>query len=339
VRKPVPAPEAPLPLEKVATPDTKTIADLAVFLAIPEARTAKAVFMVAASGESSPGKPLEEFIFAIVRGDTDVNETKLANALKARELRPATDEEIRAVGAVPGYASPVGLKDVRIIVDDLIPQSPNLVAGANEDGYHLRNVNYGRDYTASIVADITAAEEGDACPNCGGALRASRGVEIGNIFKLGTRYTQALGAAFLDEAGQQRPVIMGSYGIGVGRLLACIAEEHHDEHGLIWPVSVAPYPVHLIVLPSKKDSRPPEIALELEAALTAAGLEPLFDDRAESAGVKFMDADLIGLPLRLTVSERALNEGGVELKVRSTGERTVIPLDAVIAEVQARLVQ
>ncbi|MEN4099171.1 MAG: His/Gly/Thr/Pro-type tRNA ligase C-terminal domain-containing protein, partial [Anaerolineaceae bacterium] len=169
------------------------------------------------------------------------------------------------------------------------------------------------------------------------ALRASRGVEVGNIFKLGTRYTQALGATFLDEAGQHRPVIMGSYGIGVGRLLACIAEEHHDEHGLIWPPSVAPYPLHLIALPSKKDNRPPEIAAQLESDLAAAGLEPLYDDRPESAGVKFMDADLIGLPLRLTVSERALNEGGVELKVRASGERVVLPWDTLIAEVKARL--
>jgi prolyl-tRNA synthetase len=337
VRKPVPLAEAPLPLEKIATPNTKTIAGLAVFLGIPEARTAKAVFMVATPGDSNPGKPADQFVFAIVRGDTDVNETKLANALKARELRPATDEEIRAVGAVPGYASPVGLKDVRVIVDDLIPQSPNLVAGANEDGFHLRNVNYGRDYRAEVVADITAAEAGDACPNCAGELRLSRGVEIGNIFKLGTRYTQALGATFLDEAGQQHPVIMGSYGIGVGRLLACIAEEHNDEHGLIWPVSVAPFPVHLVVLPSKKDTRPPDAAAELEANLTAAGLEPLFDDRQESAGVKFMDADLIGLPLRLTVSERSLRQGGVELKVRASGETAVIPIEALVSEVQARL--
>jgi prolyl-tRNA synthetase len=337
VRKSAPEAETALPLEKVATPNTKTIADLAVFLDIPQARTAKAVFMVATASQPAPDGQDQAFVFAIVRGDTDVNETKLANALKARELRPATDEEIRAVGAVPGYTSPVGLKGVRVIVDDLIPRSPNLVAGANEDGYHLRNVNYGRDYAAEMVTDITAAEQGQACPNCGTPLRASRGVEIGNIFKLGTRYMEAFGATFLDEDGQQRPVIMGSYGIGVGRLLACIAEAHHDEHGLIWPASISPYPVHLVVLPSKKDSRPPETAAKLEATLTAAGLEPLFDDRSESAGVKFMDADLIGLPLRLTVSERALNEGGVELKVRASGERVVIPLDVIVAEVQARL--
>lgn len=336
-RKALPLAEAPLPMEKVATPDTKTIADLAVFLDIPEARTAKAVFMVATLNEVADGQAGEQFVFVVVRGDTDVNETKLANALKARQLRPATDEEIRRAGAVPGYASPVGLNNVYTIVDDLILQSPNLVAGANENGYHLRNVNYGRDYTARLAADITAAEHGDACAQCGSALRASRGVEVGNIFKLGARYTQALGATFLDEAGQPRPVIMGSYGIGVGRLLACIAEEHHDEHGLIWPPSIAPYPLHLIALPSKKDNRPPEIAAQLETDLTAAGLEPLYDDRPESAGVKFMDADLIGLPLRLTVSERALNEGGVELKVRASGERVVLPWDTLIAEVKARL--
>jgi prolyl-tRNA synthetase len=335
-QKPSAVAEEPLPSQPVATPQAKTIEALAEYLGIPKSKTAKAVFLV---GRLPQGEELvERFIFAVVRGDMEVNETKLANALKARELRPATDEEIRIVGAVPGYASPVGLKDVHVIVDDLVPQSPNLVAGANEDGYHLRNVNYGRDFTAQQVADITAADAGDACPQCGGALRVSRGVEIGNIFKLGRRYTKALGANFLDEAGQSRPVVMGSYGIGVGRLLACIAEAHNDEYGLIWPISVAPFPVHLVVLPSKKDSRPPEIAAALEAQLTASGLEPLFDDRAESAGVKFMDADLIGLPVRLTVSERSLREGGVELKMRATGEVAVIPLESVINEVQARLV-
>ncbi len=339
-----PAEENAQPLEKIATPQTKTIADLAELLHIPAARTAKAVFLVARIVSTVPqaGEPdREEFIFAIVRGDMEVNETKLANVLKARELRPATEAEIRATGAVPGYASPVGLKNVKVVVDELVPVSPNLVAGANEEGYHLRNVNYGRDYQADVVADITAASEGDACPNCGMPLRSSRGVEVGNIFKLGTRYSLAMGCYFNAENGESLPVIMGSYGIGVGRLLACIAEEHHDDKGLVWPSAVAPYPLHMVVLgmPGSKTGQPEAMAVDLETRLQAAGLEALVDDRPESAGVKFMDADLIGLPLRLTVSERALKQGGVEFKRRSADEKWIVPLENVVTEAQRILAE
>ncbi len=320
-------PPLPLPAQKVATPRTTTIADLAVLLGVPEAATAKAVFMMAtlpAPTSPHPGSEEEEvFVFAVVRGDMEVNETKLANAVKARALRPATEAEIRATGAVPGYASPVGLKDVLVVVDDLIPASPNLIAGANEEGYHLLNVNYGRDYTADLVCDIAAARDGDACPKCGAALRTARGVEVGNIFQLGTRYSDALGCTYLDGEGKARPVIMGSYGIGSGRLLACIAEAHHDDYGLIWPISVAPYQVHLIVLPGAEAE-----AEQLYQALGAAGAELLFDDRAESAGVKFMDADLIGIPLRLTLGKRSLQQGGVELKRRDRPDKTIVPFQA-----------
>lgn len=333
LRKPVPAAEAALPLQKVVTPHASSIEELAAFLKTPAAKTAKAVFYTATlEGDDGKGEK-SQFIFAVVRGDMEVNETKLGNLVKARELRPATEEEIRAVGAEPGYASPVGLKNVLVIADDLIPQCANLVAGANEAGYHLLNVNYGRDFTASIVADICAAAAGSACPNCGAPMRLARGVEIGNIFKLGTRYTDALGCTYLDENGASKPVVMGSYGIGVGRLLACIAEEHHDERGLIWPQSVAPFPLHLVVLPGKSVDTW-TVAEALEKELTHAGLEPLVDDRSESAGVKFNDADLIGLPLRLTVSERALNLGGVEFKRRSGGEAWIVPTEQVLAAVK-----
>ncbi len=324
--RPTPAAEAPLPLERVATPHASSIAELAAFLNIPAARTAKAVFFMAEPADGSPAF----LVFAVVRGDMEVNETKLANAVQARDLRPATDVEIRAIGAEPGYASPVGLRGARVVVDELIPASPNLVAGANEIGYHLRNVNYGRDFTADQVVDLAAATEGSPCPQCGAAMRLSRGVEVGNIFKLGTKYTDALECGFSDENGQIRPVIMGSYGIGVGRLLACIAEQHHDENGLCWPAEVAPYPVHLTLL-SGKTGEPDAVAQALAAELTAAGLEPLFDDRAESAGVKFADADLIGLPLRITVSERALKQGGVEFKPRRASERFIVPLENAVA--------
>lgn len=334
-RKPEPAAERALSLEPVATPDTRTIDDLAALLDIPRARTAKAVFMMAAI--SSAGGLKEEFVFAVVRGDMEVNETKLANVVGARSLRPATEAEIRDIGAAPGYASPVGLKDVLVVADDAVPGSANLVAGANRDGYHLRNVNYGRDWTARIVADIAAAAAGDACPNCGAPLRAERGVEVGNIFKLGTRFSETMGCTYLDANGQVRPVIMGSYGIGLGRLLACVAEAHHDEHGLIWPVSVAPYDVHLTALVGKGSPITTQAAEQLYLDLTREGIETLYDDRLESPGVKFNDADLIGLPLRVTVGERGLAGGTVELKRRGAGEREAVGLEQIVGRVRREL--
>jgi prolyl-tRNA synthetase len=324
------------PLQKVATPHTSTIEDLSKLLEVPTSRTAKAVFMIAAHEINH--LTVEKFIFAVVRGDHEVNEFKLANVLTpllggtVTGLRPATEAEIKAVGAAPGYASPIGLLPGAAwlaLVDEAIPLSPNLVAGANEEGFHLLNTNYGRDYRAALVADIAAAGDAAACPECGGKMRATRGVEVGNIFKLGTRYSDAMGCRFLDEQGQSHPVIMGSYGIGVGRLLACLAEEHHDDHGLCWPAAVAPYPVHLLRL-SGKTGAADTAAEDLSARLQAAGLEPLYDDRAESAGVKFMDADLLGMPLRITVSERALKQGGVEFKPRKNGEVSVVPLEEVV---------
>ncbi len=329
MQKIAPAAEEMLPLQKVATPHASSIDELSQFLNVPASKTAKAVFYTASVDGKDGTSEESRFIFALVRGDMEVNETKLTNLIHARELRPASDDEIRAVGAVPGYASPVGLKDVLVVADDLLPKCANLVSGANEAGYHLLNVNYGRDYTATIVADICAAGDGSACPNCGQPMRLTRGVEVGNIFKLGTRYTDALGCTYLDENGQSKAVVMGSYGIGVGRLLACIAEEHHDERGLLWPKSVAPYPVHLVVLPGKTVDTL-ILAETIEKELTQAGLEPLFDDRAESAGVKFNDADLIGLPLRITVSERAFKQGGVEFKQRSGGDSWIVALENVL---------
>jgi prolyl-tRNA synthetase len=338
------APEKLKPVEKVLTPNCKSIEDLANYLGIPKSKTAKAVFFMATIPQDPKdlsgtlGSDQVQFIFAVIRGDMELNETKLANAVGARDLRPATEDEIRAIGAVPGFASPVGLgathaSPLQIVVDDSIPDCPNLVAGANETDYHLLNTNYPRDYRADIVSDIAAAQEGHDCPECGLPLRAERGVEVGNIFKLGTRYSDSLDCTFLDKDGQKKPVIMGSYGIGVGRLLACVAEEHHDEHGLIWPVTIAPYQVHLILLRGKNTPVVGETAGILYADLLSAGIEVFYDDREESPGVKFNDADLIGLPVRLTVSERALAQGGVEFKLRSKTEKTIIP----ISEIPARL--
>ena len=325
-KKPVPVKEKPKPIDKVATPGITTIKELADFLNVPDSKTAKAVFRIATVTEEQ--EDVEKFLFAIVRGDMDVNETKLTNAVGAKSLRPARDDEIQAVGAVPGYASPIGIKGVVVVVDDLIPDSPNLVAGANEEGYHLLNVNYGRDYLADVVEDIVMAEDGYACPDCGAAMHSSKGVEVGNIFKLGSRYSESMGCTFSDKDGQDKPVIMGSYGIGVGRLLACVAEEYHDEQGIIWPISVAPYHVYLVALPGGE-----EAAEQLYADLQSANVEVLYDDREERAGVKFNDADLIGIPIRLTVSKRSLEAGGVELKLRRSSERTVIPKDEMLSRI------
>ncbi|OGO34311.1 MAG: proline--tRNA ligase, partial [Chloroflexi bacterium RBG_16_54_18] len=334
--KPVLGEEPLAPVEKVATPQVKTIEALAQFLEIPKVKTAKAVFLVATLVEGQ--ERTDRLVFAVVRGDMEVNETKLAQAIKSRELRPAREDEIAAVGAIPGYASPIGLHDVLVVVDETIPASPNLVAGANEAGFHLRNVNYGRDYQAQIVADITAADEGSLCPDCGSPMRAVRGVEVGNIFKLGTFYSEAMGAYFLDQQSQSKPVVMGSYGIGSGRLLACIAEEHHDERGLIWPVTVAPYDVHLIALFRQAGDEPLRVAEEIYTSLQQAGIEVLFDDREESPGVKFNDADLIGLPIRLTVSDRSLKSGGVEFKRRDRHEKRIIDLAEVIESIQGEII-
>lgn len=322
-------------IEKVATPECKTIAELADFLKIPESKTAKMVFLVATITEGT--EDVEKLVFAVVRGDMDLNETKLANAIFAKELRPAHDEEIEAVGAVPGYASPIGIKDVLVVVDDLVAESNNLVSGANESGYHLLNVNYGRDYKAEIVTDIVAADEGFGCPKCGKPMVTRRGIEVGNIFKLGTKYSEAMDANFLDQNGKSKPVIMGSYGIGSGRLLQSVAEEHNDDYGIIWPITIAPYHVHMVTLRGGE-----EIADQLYNDLIGAGVEVLHDDRDETPGVKFNDADLIGIPIRVTVSKRTAEEQAVELKLRTEKDKKSVALtEAVkyVAEVKAHLEQ
>jgi prolyl-tRNA synthetase len=328
------AAEAAAELEKVHTPNSKTIEELAKFLNVPKAKTAKAVFYTATILEE--GKEVIKIIFAIVRGDMDLNETKLANAIKAKAMRPATEDEIKSVGAVAGFASPIGLRadNLVIVVDDVIPDSPNLVAGANEVDYHYKNVNLGRDYEAHIITDIAAARDGDRTLDGKGILKEVRGVEVGNIFKLGTEFTVPLGATYLDEKGERHPVIMGSYGIGVGRLLACVAEEYHDDNGLCLPISVAPYHVHLVLLPGDNTLA---VAEEVYKALTDAGIEVLYDDRDERAGVKFNDADLIGIPLRLTVSSRSLQNGGLEFKRRDSKDSTVIARENVVETMKAEI--
>jgi prolyl-tRNA synthetase len=325
IRHPAPAAEDALPLEEVATPGTTTIASLAAFLDIPESRTAKAAFFVAGDGR---------LVTAIVRGDLEVNETKLSNAVGATTgLRPATVEEIKAAGMEPGYGSPIGARDTLVVVDELVARSPNLVAGANKEGVHYRNVNVGRDFTPDITADIANAREGDPCPTCGKPVILRNGIEVGNIFKLGTKFTDAAGATYLGEDGKEHKIVMGSYGIGVGRNVACIVEDHHDEKGIVWPEEVAPYAAHLVAIGATKDPRVAEVAERLHAVGEAAGYwrHILYDDRNESPGVKFTDAELLGMPWILTVSPRSLAAGGVEVKNRATGETSTRSIEEVEA--------
>ena len=318
-----PPAEDPLPLEEVATPGTTTIATLAAFLRVGPERTAKAAFFKTGDGR---------LVTAIVRGDHEVNETKLLNAVKATGgMRPATVEEIEAAGMEPGYGSPIGAHDTVVVVDDLVAASANLVAGANREGFHYRNVNHGRDFTAHIVTDLTNATEGDRCPTCGQTVILRNGIEVGNIFKLGTKYTDAFGATYLGEDGVAHPIVMGSYGIGIGRNVACIVEEHHDEKGIVWPAEVAPYAAHLVSIGTAKDPKVTEVAERLHDLSIEAGREVLWDDRDESPGVKFTDAELLGMPWILTVSPRSLAAGGVEVTERKTGERSTRPIEEVDA--------
>ena len=315
--------EAPDALEEVHTPGVKTIDDLARFLDMPTNKTLKAVFYRADG----------EVVFATIRGDLEVNETKLANALGASELRLATPDEVTTAGLVAGSASPVGLDGIRRIADDSIELGANFVVGANKEDYHLRNANYPRDFDVDVMTDIALAKEGLACPNCHSSLETRRGIEVGHIFKLGTRYSDVLGAHFSDADDKQRPIIMGCYGIGVGRLLAAAVEQNHDDNGIVFPASVAPYQVWLTALNVERDEVA-EAADRLYEALTQAGVEVLYDDRPESAGVKFNDADLIGLPVRVVVSPRNLKQGVVEIKLRSEDEATTAPVDEAAARIK-----
>src|SRR6476659_5994899 len=263
VRKPDPEPEDALPMEDVETPGATTIDALATFLGVPASRTSKAAFFVTGDGR---------FVVAIVRGDYDVNETKLVNAIKATGgLRPAQAEEIVARGMQAGYGSPLGARDAIVVVDELVARSPNLVAGANRAGWHVRNVNVPRDFTPDHIAEITNAREGDPCPTCGSPVKLRKGIEVGNIFKLGTDFTDAFGSVYLGEDGERHPIVMGSYGIGVGRNVACVVEVHHDEKGIVWPAEVAPYGAHLVAIGGSKDPRVTEVAEQLHTVAQGAG--------------------------------------------------------------------
>ena len=312
--RPMDAPdEAELPLEKVATPGTHTIALLAEYLKVPVEKTIKAV---AYQTED------DTLILAFLRGDHEVNEIKLANAVPgARELRMAEEEAIRAVGGCPGFMSPIGIAEgTHIVVDETAMRMHNAVSGANEADFHYMNVNPKRDFGAVTVADIRLVEEGDACPVCEqGHLHIGRGIEAGQIFALGTKYSEAMGATFLDETGKAQPMQMGCYGIGVGRTMAAAIEQNHDEHGIIWPRAIAPYEVVVVAVNAKDDAQL-AYAEEVYEELRAAGIDVLLDDRRERAGVKFNDCDLIGYPVRIAIGPKTIDNGSIEVKVRRTGE-------------------
>ncbi len=321
------------PRSLVHTPKATTIEELASFLNLPKRKMAKALFMMGTFVDESSGEETQHIVMGLIRGDLDIEENKLQNAAKANALRPAHPEEITAAGIEPGFGGPIGCKDdVIIIVDDSVVHSNNLVSGANKSDYHWLNTNFSVDYTG-LVADIASVKSGDQCVHCDASLTQSKGIEVGNIFQLGTRYSEAMGAVYQDEEGHRQPVIMGSYGIGVGRLLGCLAEEYNDEAGLKIPISCAPYQVHMVSLIKEE-----QVAEQLYEKLTQAGIEVLFDDRKESAGVKFADADLIGIPIRLTLGNRSLKEGKVEMKLRSNlSESSLVPLESLLDHIKDQI--
>jgi prolyl-tRNA synthetase len=293
---------------------------------------------------SAPSTPVP--VFVAIRGDMDVNETKLRNALNATELTYMDEEAVQAAGFVPGSAGAVGLVEAGtptsgevtgrpiVVADDLVPQERNLVAGANKPDKHLLNTNYGRDWEADIVADVALARSGDLCANCRTPMSVRRGIEMGQVFKLGVGYGEKFGAFFLDAEGKQRPPIMGSYGIGIERLLAAVIEENHDEAGIVWPAELAPFDVHIVAIqPDKEGVR--ETADRLYEELKAGGLTALYDDRDETPGVKFNDADLLGAPMRVTVSPRNLAQGSLEVKRRTEAQPRLIPVEGAVQAIAA----
>lgn len=323
------AAEEALPLEKVATPDAHTIAMLAEYLRIPVEKTIKAV---AYQTEE------DVLVLAFLRGDHEVNEVKLANAVGAQELRMADDATIRAAGGCPGFMSPIGIKEgTCIVVDETAMRMHNAVSGANEQDFHYINVNPKRDFGEVTVTDIRLVAEGDLCPACGaGHLHIGRGIEAGQIFALGTKYSEAMGATFLDEAGKTQPLQMGCYGIGVGRTMAAAIEQNHDEHGIIWPRAIAPYEVVVVAVNAKAEEQL-VYAEEIYEELRAAGVDVLLDDRRERAGVKFNDCDLIGYPVRIAIGPKTIENGTIEVKIRKSGELVNFARDTYLEGVQDML--
>lgn len=311
--------EEMLPMEEVYTPGTKTIEEVAGFLGLDQKKTIKALLFVTHDDES--GK--EEYVAAFVRGDRELNMIKLVNALNIPEhaIEFADEEKMSAAtGCVGGFTGPMGLHDCKIVVDSELKGLKNLCAGANKADHHVKNVNYGRDYEGHIVTDIKMLKEGDPCPVCGAPVKHARGIEVGQVFKLGTKYSESMNAVYKDENQKDQLIVMGCYGIGVTRTLSAVVEQHHDDNGIIWPMSVAPYHV-MITLVKPGDDEQAAVAEKIYDRLLRAGVEVLLDDRDERPGVKFKDADLLGIPVRITVGKRAA-EGIVEYKLRREEEKT-----------------
>ncbi len=316
-----------LPLEAVHTPGTKTIEEVAGFLGVKAEKTIKALLFVKYDEKGNENG----YVAAFVRGDRELNMIKLVNALGIPEHAIAfADEDAMGekTGAVGGFTGPVGLHDCVVVVDSELTGLKNLVAGACRKDYHLKNVNYGRDYKGDIVKDIKVLKEGDPCPVCGAPVKHARGIEVGQVFKLGTKYSEAMKATYKDENQKERPIVMGCYGIGVTRTLAAVVEQCHDDNGIIWPVAVAPY--HVIITLMKPDD-PVQLALAegIGQKLEEAGVEVMLDDRDERPGVKFKDADLLGIPVRITVGRMA-PEGRVEYKLRRDEDKTEMTADEAV---------
>ena len=310
--------EAMLTKEEVVTPDCKTIADVCAYLKLPVDHSVKAVAYNREKG----------LILCFVRGDHEVNEIKVINTCGVIDLEMATEEQLAAAGTVCGYMGPVGIdnKKVIVVVDATVMKMHNVCCGANKEGYHFINVNPGRDFIPTYVADIRLIQEGDPCPHCGGEVSKARGIEVGQVFKLFTKYSSALKATYLDENGKEQPMVMGCYGVGVSRTMAAAIEQNYDDNGIIWPIEIAPY--HVLVVPvNTKDEASAAKAEEIYMQLKKVGLETVIDDRNERPGVKFKDADLIGYPLRVVVGPKTLTEGKLEVKIRKTGEIRYLPLD------------
>ena len=330
--KPIAMPsEAAEPLSKIATPDTNTIEAVVNLLKVPVEKTIKAV---------AYQTDTDELVLVFVRGDHEVNEVKVINQLDgALELRMADEEAIKSVGGYPGFMSPIGIKEgTRILVDATVMNMSNAVAGANEEGYHYVNVNPKRDFTQEsiVITDLRMVKEGDPCPHCGAGLNMTRGIEAGQVFTLGTKYSKAMGATFLDENGKEQPIYMGCYGIGVGRTMAAAIEQNNDEQGIVWPRAIAPYEVVVVAVNAKKADQL-EYAEKVYAECQKAGLDTLLDDRKERAGVKFKDCDLIGYPVRVVIGPKAIEEGQIEIKVRKTGEVFTVAYDEYLLKVQELL--
>ncbi len=317
-----------LEMEIVHTPGTKTIEEVANFLDLDKSQTIKALLFVTYDNEGKENG----YVAAFVRGDRELNMIKLVNALNIPEHSIEFADEAKmgeVTGCVGGFTGPQGLHDCTIVVDSELPGLKNLCAGANKEDHHAVNVNYGRDYTADIVTDLKVLLEGDSCPVCGAPVKHARGIEVGQVFKLGTKYSESMGAMYKDENQKDQPIVMGCYGIGVTRTLAAVVEQHHDENGIIWPMSVAPYHV-IVTLVKPEDEAQAEAAERIYAELQKARVEVLLDDRKERPGVKFKDADLLGIPVRITVGKLA-GEGKVEYKLRRDSEKEEITIEEAIA--------